>query len=142
MAALRAALAERTATRSVSLQTASGARGVTSPFGSSATKRTGLPQPVGVSQRVAVALENWLWRLPGWGEGHQSPRGDLAEAFASWTPAREVTPRFAAAELLLGRGIYLVGGRDHNVMVTALRVKGKRWLRLSSRHSRRPRSMR
>ena len=34
-------------------------------------------------------------------------------------------PGCAAAELLLGRGIYLEGGRDHKVIVTALRVKGE-----------------
>lgn len=34
-------------------------------------------------------------------------------------------PRLAAAELLLGRGIYLEGARDHKVIVTALRVKGE-----------------
>jgi hypothetical protein len=34
-------------------------------------------------------------------------------------------PGFAAAELSLGRGIYLRGGRDHKLIVTLLRVKGK-----------------
>jgi len=48
------------------------------------------PQAVGVSRRVALARENWLRRLPEWGRGASGPTGDLAEAFASWTPAREL----------------------------------------------------
>src|SRR3990172_13294363 len=55
--------------------------------------------------------------------------------------ARCAGRRARAAELLLERGIYLEGGRDHKVIVTALRVKGKGWLRLSSRYSKFPRWM-
>lgn len=41
----------------------------------------------------------------------------------TWLAVRSA--RFAAAELSLGRGIYLERGRDHKVMVTTLRVKGE-----------------